>query len=390
MITTSGDPLLAFADALFAEGALGAELKAGDFGNPQLLADLFASGGRAAIAPVRTALARAAQARKDALHYDEARPARLLIALDQVERLFVEAAPERVDAFAALLRALVEEGLASVVAVLRSDTYGRFQAVAPFLALLETSRRNASTSCRRRRATSKTSSHGRWRPAIRRSTYETDGQGRSLAEVLVADAHGGDALPLLQMTLQRLFDAEAQRGDGVLRFADYPGMDAAVARTAEEAVAGLDARALAALPALITASVRDVTIGADGALETLTIVPVARGDFERGDPARRALLDEFISRRLLTTEEVDGVGAGAAGARGAAARGAGGGRHHQGECGAHPRAPYARSDGGGMGARAGRPQGGFPRHLAGADRRRGAARRALRRGSAGADARLHR
>ena len=59
----------------------------------------------------------------------------------------------------------------------------------------------------------------------------------------MADAHGGDALPLLQMTLQRLYDAEAARGDGVLRFADYPGMDAAVARTAEEAVAGLDARA---------------------------------------------------------------------------------------------------------------------------------------------------
>ena len=87
----------------------------------------------------------------------------------------------------------------------------------------------------------------------------------------MADAHGGDALPLLQMTLQRLFDAEAQRGDGVLRFADYPGMDGAVARTAEEAVAGLDARALAALPALITASLRDVTIGADGSLETLTM-----------------------------------------------------------------------------------------------------------------------
>ena len=43
------------------------------------------------------------------------------------------------------------------------------------------------------------------------------------------------------MALQRLFDAEKARGDGVLRFADYPGMDAAVTRTAEEAVAGLSA-----------------------------------------------------------------------------------------------------------------------------------------------------
>ena len=80
----------------------------------------------------------------------------------------------------------------------------------------------------------------------------------------MADAHGGDALPLLQMTLQRLFDAEAARGDGVLRFADYPGLDVAVARTAEEAVAGLDARAVSLLPALMTAFVRDVTFGTDG------------------------------------------------------------------------------------------------------------------------------
>ena len=48
----------------------------------------------------------------------------------------MEAAPERVEAFAALLRGMVEEGLASLVAVLRSDTYGRFQAVEPFLAML--------------------------------------------------------------------------------------------------------------------------------------------------------------------------------------------------------------------------------------------------------------
>jgi hypothetical protein len=81
--------------------------------------------------------------------------------------------------------------------------------------------------------------------------YEVNPRGRSLAEVLVADAR-----PLLQMTLQRLFDAEAERSDGVLRFADYPGMDAAVSRTAEDAVAGLSAAARAGLPNLLTAFVR--------------------------------------------------------------------------------------------------------------------------------------
>ena len=59
--------------------------------------------------------------------------------------------------------------------------------------------------------------------------------GRSLAATLVADARGGDALPLLQMTLARLYGAEAARGDGLLRFADYQGMDAAVTQTANEA-----------------------------------------------------------------------------------------------------------------------------------------------------------
>ena len=82
--------------------------------------------------------------------------------------------------------------------------------------------------------------------------------GRSLAAGLVADARGGDALPLLQMTLSRLAAAEAARGDGVLRFADYRGMGAAVTETADEALAGLDAGARGQLPNLITGLVRDV------------------------------------------------------------------------------------------------------------------------------------
>ncbi|HZO46767.1 MAG TPA: tetratricopeptide repeat protein [Xanthobacteraceae bacterium] len=306
VVSAGGDPFTALADALFADDALGAELRAGDFTTPQALAGLFEGGSAAAVAPLRSALARAARARKDALRYEELRPVRLLLALDQVERLFVEATPERVEAFAKLLRAMVEAGLASLVAMLRSDTYGRFQTVPSFLALLESSGATfdllppSPTELEEIVSRPVAACH----PPL---AYETDARGRSLAEALVADAHGGDALPLLQMTLQRLFDAEAARGDGVLRFADYPGLDVAVARTAEEALAGLDARAVSLLPALMTAFVRDVTFGTDGAIETLTIVPVEREAFERGDPVRRALIDEFISRRLLTTEEAGGV-----------------------------------------------------------------------------------
>src|SRR5262249_39414898 len=136
--------------------------------------------------------------------------------------------------------------------------------------------------------------------------YESRMTSRSLAATLVTEARGGDALALLQMTLQRLYEAEARRGDGILQFADYPGMGAAVAQTAQEAMAELGERSLHALPALITATVRDVTLRPDGDIDALTIVPVCRTQFERGDPARTALLDEFIARRLLTAEDIEG------------------------------------------------------------------------------------
>ena len=131
-----------------------------------------------------------------------------MIAVDQVERLFVEVTPARAEAFATLLRSLVEAALASVIAALRSDTYGRFQAVPAFLALLQ--EHGATLDLLPPTPTELedivTRPVAACHPPL---AYESDAQGRSLAEVLVADAHGGDALPLLQMTLQRLFDAEA-------------------------------------------------------------------------------------------------------------------------------------------------------------------------------------
>jgi energy-coupling factor transporter ATP-binding protein EcfA2 len=210
IVAPSADPAADLAAALFADTALGAELRAGDFTNPHLLAELFAASGKAALAPIRTALARAAQARQQALRYGEPRPAKLLVAVDQVERLFVEAEPPKVEAFAALLRGLVDGGLACVIAALRSDTYGRFQAVEPFLALLN--EKGATLDVLPPSASELEDIVTRPVEACHPPlAYETDTKGRTLAEVLVADAKGSDALPLLQMTLQRLFEAEERR-----------------------------------------------------------------------------------------------------------------------------------------------------------------------------------
>ena len=61
IIVPSGDPLAQTRRGAVCREALGAELRAGDFSNAALLAELFAAGGKAALAPIRTALARAAR-----------------------------------------------------------------------------------------------------------------------------------------------------------------------------------------------------------------------------------------------------------------------------------------------------------------------------------------
>ena len=299
LVVPAGDPFDALAEALFAHTVLGEELLDGDFPTTGALATCLAAGGVTATAPIGAALDRAARRRAELLHYEVPRPARLLIAIDQVERLFIEAEPARVAAFAEILRALVAHKLAAAVIALRGDAYARFQDVTGFVALLDAGG----------------ATHNLLPPTISElediinkpaaACHPSLAFEPGLAEKLVVDAKGGDVLPLLQVTLGRLFDAEAERDDGVLRFVDYPGMDAAVSQTAGEALASVSAVARAELPALLTALVGD--IAADTAGGALPIgIALDRATFERGLAPRTELIDAFIARRLLTAEEIDG------------------------------------------------------------------------------------
>jgi tetratricopeptide (TPR) repeat protein len=293
------DPVLSLVDALFEPGAIGDELREGDFRTKPALAGLFTGNAEIAMVPVRTALERAAAKWAAAAQFASPRPARLLLGLDQLERVFLEADHARVEEFAGIVAALVRRQLAYVIAVLRSDAYPQFQAVgnlrdlrqggatydlvAPAPAELEEIVTSPVEACR---------------PPL---AFETR-NGRFLAAVLVADAKGGDTLPLLQMTLARLFDAEAARGDGLLRFDDYPGMDAAVARTAEEALATAGAASGAQVPALVTALVRDVAVDSTTGAAVPIVAPLERAAFERGQKDRAVLIDAFVANRLLTLE----------------------------------------------------------------------------------------
>ena len=104
------------------------------------------------------------------------------------------------------------------------------------------------------------------------------------------------------MTLSRLSAAEAARGDGVLRFADYHGMDEAVTETANEALAGLEASAREQLPDLIAGLVRDVAADPLTGAPTPVIGALDRARFEAGRPERTALVEAFVAKRLLTAE----------------------------------------------------------------------------------------
>jgi CHASE2 domain-containing sensor protein len=301
-MSPSGDTFLAAAQALAAETCLGPELQEAGC-TPEDLAALLREGGERACAPIKSALAGAAQKRAAERGYGEPRPAQILLAIDQLERLFVETPPEDVEPFADLLHDLIARELAFVIATLRGDAYGSFLKVETLVALREAGGTHdllPPSAIELEEIVTRPISA--CHPPL---AFETNASGRSLAEVLVADAKGGDSLPLLQMTLEHLFQAERARGDGLLRFDDYRGIDQAVTQVASEAFASINQPARNSVPALITAFAHDVALDPSGT-PIVTIRPVNRQNFERDRPERRALVDAFIAHRLITTEDATG------------------------------------------------------------------------------------
>lgn len=303
IIAPSKDIFLDLAQALSAETCLGPELKELDC-TVEHLAGLLRQGSDEASALIQSALAIAAQMRAASRKYSGTRPARILLGIDQLERLFIEARPDEIGAFASLLHDLITKDLAFVVAMLRSDAYGNFQSVEAFSALRESGATHDLLPPNAIELEDIVT-----RPVLACHPpliFETDSGGKSLAELLVNDAKGGDSLPLLQMTLEFLFQAEKARGDGILSFSDYGGMEQAVIQVASEAFEVIDQTARASVPALITAFVHDLSFDPVSAKRTVTLRPITRKAFERGRPERAALVDAFLARRLLTVEDFSG------------------------------------------------------------------------------------
>jgi len=303
---TKGEPVRSLAQCLFAglkdipaeeEGRAIAlpELAKSSHKTPQRLASALAAGDAASVAWALETVAEEAKAKGG---YDRPVRADLLLIVDQLDELFGADVDETArEAFVKAVSVLVATGHVWVAATLRTDLYERLQQSPALLGL------------KQKGATYDLAPPGAAELAeIVRKPAEAAGlgfgrdaeTGRTLDEQLLADADRPDMLPLVQFALQELFDRrEVKDGETVLSFAAYRelgGLDGAIDRRAEAAVAPLDEAEQAALPRLL----RQLAVPArdKDRAATLTIRPVPLAEATPDEAAKR-LVKALVDARIL-------------------------------------------------------------------------------------------
>jgi WD40 repeat protein len=285
--------LATLAGRLYAEGGL-PELEYSPQQDPSAWARLAAASPSDAADAVVWALHRVAAAEQRRIGADRAIQTRLLLVIDQLERAF---GTDEISNLAAILRAFAETGRVWLIATLRSDRYAALQGDPD---LLELKRRGVVYDLPAPGpAEIADIVKGPARAAA--LTFEpSEEDGRSLPRTLVENTPSADALPLLQMTLRRLFDA---RGGMVLTWKAYDAMGGVAGAIASHADAMLRAAspvARIALPGLIGELTRDVGRDPGGRVRFTT--KAADTDWGK-TAARRELLDHMVAARLLVRDE---------------------------------------------------------------------------------------
>ncbi|MFI8831752.1 trypsin-like peptidase domain-containing protein [Streptomyces afghaniensis] len=235
-------------------------------------------------------------------------PTRLLLLVDQLERLYTACDQGTADHFVDILLALTRHG-AAVGMALRADFYGR--------ALRHTGLANALTKAQ---LTVLPMSHEELRQAIvmpaRRQRRQVQG---GLVERLIADVRGRPgALPLLQLTLEQLWKRDAHTG--VLTLGSYlelggddipvrhdarggisrQGVAGAVYRAAEETwykkLTAEERRVAPAVFLRLVATEKDFgdTAAAGG------VLTARRAWLDEWDVTARSVIAKFVQARLLT------------------------------------------------------------------------------------------
>ncbi len=286
------------------------EIAEGDFRTPAELARLFTEAGSAASAAVTRALERAAEGERARQGSARQFSAQLLIVIDQLDELFaLNVVAEQRARFVRLLASLVETGKIWLLATLRADLYERFLDE-PGLLALKTSGAAYDLS---------PPGPAELAEIVRRPaeaaglTFEMDPASHvPLDERLLRDADRPDMLPLLQLALDRLFEARVVTADGpMLAAATYEslgGLAGIIDREAERALIGLDQAEIARLPRLLRqlAAIGEFDGEASITPASLTIRTCPLVDATPDGPSQR-LIHALVETRILLT-----TGAGAA------------------------------------------------------------------------------
>ncbi len=305
-IAADQSPFDLLANALFQSEPMALpELAQSDFATPMALAGVMRQAGAVAVAPIVRALGRVANAFHAREKLERPAVARLVVLLDQLESLFVLSKAEQ-DNFAALIRGLVETGAVVAVATMRSDHYEAYCRVDDLRAL-KAAGTTIDVPMPGQEALADIVRHPAKAAGL---SYGVDKEsGQPLDDTLIKAAAGRDALPLLQFTLEKLYEAMearlnargvvlggAKAEDLVLQpevYVKLGKLEGAIGLVAAGAYDDLDSDAKACLPQLVRALVRRDD-------KSTISEPAVERDVVTSDPMRR-LVEALLSRRILVT-----------------------------------------------------------------------------------------
>ena len=307
-----GDPFAALARALLvAEADLPEaeqgrppalpELSASDFPRADDLAALLAHADASAPKPILSTFSAIEQTAREKEGYSRAVKVALLLVVDQLDELFGADIGNDIRArFAQLLRLLARSGRVWVIATLRADLFDHFLSQKDLKQLKD----DGSSYDLAPPDAAALAEIVRAPAAAAGLVYESDTKtGERLDERLLADAERADLLPLLQFTLNQLFEARERRDHGgQLTFAAYRalgGLEGAVEKEAEAAFARLGATEKARLPRLLrelVAPAGDSTKATGRAAFDIRPVPLADAAY---DEASARLVQALIDARIL-------------------------------------------------------------------------------------------
>ncbi|MBV8397532.1 MAG: ATP-binding protein, partial [Acetobacteraceae bacterium] len=282
------------------------EIAESDYRSPAELTRLFTEAGSAASTPVIRALERAAEA--EAARQGLARPfrAQLLVVVDQLDELFApNVAAEQRALFVRVLTGLVQSGQVWLLATLRADLYERFLAEPGLLAL----KTSGATYDLAPPGAAELAEIVRKPAEAAGLAFETDPVSHEpLDERLLREAaHRPDMLPLLQLGLDRLFEARTVTAEramlSVAAYESLGGLAGIIDREAERALIGLDQAEIGRLPRLVRQLAAIGEFDGEAAITpaSLTIRTVPLGEATPDGPSQRLVHALVEARILLTT-----------------------------------------------------------------------------------------